>query len=441
MREIEELIGVGAVGRVDFEALETAVRRKAMMIAARVIEQKFNSDHSDYVGSTKACTCGAEANFAGRRRKVFITAVGEMTFSRAYYHCDKCGGGFCERDRALGLEDSFLSPAVNRMNGMAAARVSFKETSELLLELAGIDVEMKQAERAAEKLGSEIAQDEREVIETTIPPAPTMYLGMDGTGIPMRAEELEGRGGKGPDGSAKTREVKLVTVWSAEDRDEEGNAVRDKGSITYSAAIESAAQQDTDKEPSEFSRRVEREAKRRGFEKAKRRVVLGDGALWIWNLTGELFPDAIEIVDLYHAKGHLSEVGKSIYGIGNELGTQWAKQRHEELDEGKFSGLLDAIRPHTAKNEEARKCLDYFVRNRERMDYPSFRAQGLCVGSGVVEAGCKVAIGTRLKRAGMHWTERGANAITALRCCKLSGRFEEFWERRSEAHLRASQSL
>jgi hypothetical protein len=277
-----------------------------MAIAARVIEQKFNSDHSDYVGPTKACTCGAEANFAGRRRKVFITAVGEMMLSRAYYHCDKCGSGFCERDRALGLEDSFLSPAVTRMNGMAAARVSFKETSELLSELAGIDVEMKQAERAAEKLGSEIEQDERKVVETTVPPAPTMYLGMDGTGIPMRAEELEGRAGKEPDGLAKTREVKLVTIWSAEGRDEEGKAVRDKGSVTYSAAIESAAQKDTDEGPSEFAKRVEREAKRRGFEKANRRVVLGDGALWIWNLASEFFPDALQIVDLYHAKEHLS---------------------------------------------------------------------------------------------------------------------------------------
>lgn len=418
---------------MDFEAIETAARRKAMVITARVIEQKLNSDHSDYVGSTKPCRCGAAASYAGRRGKVFVTVLGEMTLERAYYHCDSCGSGSCERDRVLGMGESSLSPAVNRMTGFTAALVSFKETSELLSELSGIDVEMKQVERSAERLGCEIAQDERGVIEATVPPARTMYVGMDGTGIPMRKEELLGRVGKEPDGAAKTREVKLVTVWSAESRDEEGKPKRDEGSVTYSAAIESAAQKDVDEEPSEFAKRVVREAKRRGFEKAERRVVLGDGAPWIWNLASEFFPDAIQIVDLYHAKGHLSGVGKSIYGVGNELGTQWAKKRHDELDDGHFSLLLDAIRPHTVKNEDARKCLDYLDRNRERMDYPSFRAQGLCVGSGVLEAGCKVAIGTRLKRAGMHWTVRGANAITALRCCKLSGRFEEFWERRSQA--------
>ena len=85
-----------------------------------------------------------------------------------------------------------------------------------------------------------------------------------------------------------------------------------------------------------------------------------------------------------------------------------------------------------AHSEEARRCLIYFQTNRERMRYPEFHAQGLCTSTGVVEAGCKVAIGTRLKRAGMHWTVRGSNAIIALRCSKLSGRFQDFWERRTE---------
>jgi hypothetical protein len=261
---------------------------------------------------------------------------------------------------------------------------------------------------------------------------------MDGTGVPMRASELEGRSGKQPDGSAKTREVKLCTVWTAEGRDDEGHAVRDPGSVTYSAAIETAASRDIDKAPSEFARRVDREARRRGFDQATRRVVLGDGAVWIWNLADEQLVGAIQIVDLYHVKQHLSDVAKAIYGPASDLGRQWAKQRHDELDEGKLQALLQALRVHVEHNDEARKCLDYITRNQNRMRYPDFRVQGLCVSSGVVEAGCKVAIGTRLKRAGMHWTVAGANAIAALRCCKLSGRFEPFWERRSVAAATAA---
>jgi len=174
-----------------------------------------------------------------------------------------------------------------------------------------------------------------------------------------------------------------------------------------------------------------REATRRGFDRAQRRVVLGDGAPWIWNLATEHFPDAIQIVDLFHAKGHLWDVAKAIYGAGSELGEQWAKQRRDELDEGKIDAVLAALRVHAEANDEARKCLGYVTDNRHRMRYPEFRAQGLCTSSGVVEAGCKTAIGTRCKRTGMHWTVAGANAIIALRCCKLSGRFEDFWERRA----------
>ncbi len=171
------------------------------------------------------------------------------------------------------------------------------------------------------------------------------------------------------------------------------------------------------------------------------------GAAWCWatgppgspNLACELFPGAIGIVDLFHAKQHLSDVAKAIYGPGSDLAAQWARQRHEELDEGKLDDLLAALRVHADANHEARRCLDYITANRDRMRYPEFRAQGLCVSSGVVEAGCKVAIGTRLKRAGMHWTVAGADAIIALRCSKLSGRFADFWERRSQAGRAAAR--
>jgi hypothetical protein len=402
-----------------------------LQVAVRAVERRLNADTSDYSGSTFPCSCGKVARYVDRRSKTFQTVLGEMTLERAYYHCAGCQSGFCPRDRALGMEDASLSPAVTRMTGLAAAMVSFKEADELMRELAGVPVGAKQVERTAEALGCEISMDERSVVEPSVPCAPTMYLGMDGTGVPMRESELEGRQGKQPDGSSKTREVKLVTVWSAEGRDDEGIPVRDPGSVTYSAAIESAATGNSDAVLCEFGKRVDREACRRGFDRARRRVVLGDGAVWIWNLADELFPGAVQIVDLYHAKGHLSDVSKAIYGAGSDLAAHWAKQRQDELDDGKLDAVLAALRAHAAVNDKARKCVDYVTRNRDRMRYPEFRAQGLCTSTGVVEAGCKVAIGTRLKRAGMHWTVAGADAIIALRCCKLSGRFEDFWERRA----------
>ena len=396
------------------------------------MERRLDADTSDHVGPAITCACGALARYAGRRSKTFTSALGELTLERAHYWCDACGAGAFPRDVALGIAGTSLSPAVTRMVGLTASMVSFAESSELMAELAGVPVDPKAVERTAEALGREVAADERALVVPGSPSAPVMYLGLDGTGVPMRASELVGRAGKRPDGSAGTREVKLVTSWTAEGRDAEGIPVRDAGSVSYSAAIESAAAHDTDATLSMFARRVERESLRRGFDRAVRRVVIGDGATWIWAMADELFPGAVGIVDLFHAKQHLSDVAKAVHGPTSDLGRQWARQRHAELDEGSLDELLDALRVHAEGSEEARRCVGYVTANRERMRYPEFRAAGLCVSSGVVEAGCKVAIGTRLKRAGMHWTLAGADAIIALRCSKLSGRFDDFWERRSQ---------
>ena len=420
--------------------METAARRGALAVAARAVARRLNADHTDHAGPRVPCRCGQPARYAGRKVKTILTALGAMPLERAYYHCDACRHGFCPRDRVLGVEGASLSPAVTRMVGTAAALVSFAESSELLAALAGLAVEAKQVERTAEALGREVAADERQrVVPAGVAEiAPTLYLGMDGTGVPMRKAEVQDRPGKQADGVAKTREVKLCTVWSAEGRDADGVPVRDAGSVSYSAAIESAAARDTDATGSAYAQRVEREARRRGFDRAGRQAVLGDGAPWIWNLAGEAFPAAIQIVDRFHAKEHLSGVAKVLYGVPSDVGTAWAQARHAELDAGHLSRIVAALgnqyrsRRDPTKREEVRKCIGYLWANRRRMRYSAFRAQGLCTSTAVVEAGCKVAIGTRLKRAGMHWTVRGANAIIALRCCKLSGRFEDFWEHRAE---------
>ncbi len=425
------LLGRQRLEELDFEALEMAVRRAVLRWAARLIQDWLNADDSDRQHMAVLCRCGHPARYVDRRSKRIQSALGELQLERAYYHCPRCGTGFCPRDRRLGIAGS-LSPAVVRMIASVGAVVSFQEGSQLLEELAGVSVEAKQVERAAEALGSEIAaaekQDQEPLSAGTLPH--TLYLGVDGTGVPMRPSELAGRAGKQPDGSAQTREVKLCTVWSAESRDPQNRPLRDEGSVTYTAAIESAATLDTDPVPSAFTQRVLREATRRRFTQAERQVVIGDGAPWIWKIAQELFPRAIQIVDKFHAKEHLSQLGKLLYPDPAQA-RSWAQRRHQELDSGRFPDLLRAIRRHADHNDEARKCFQYLHRNRERMRYPQFEAQGLCTGSGVVEAACKGVIGTRLKRSGMRWTVRGANAIIALRCSKLSGRFQDFWERRS----------
>jgi hypothetical protein len=430
---VDALLGSGASDGMDFEAIETALRRQVLGLAARAVEQRLNADVLDYAGPSLPCDCGQSARYAGRRIKRFQSILGELKLDRAYYHCSHCSSGFYPRDRRLGVEETCFSPAAVRMIGTVGSMVSFQEGSQLLRELAGIGVDASQVERGAEALGDEIAADERlhsgPLGKEPLPP--TLYLGLDGTGIPMRAEELVGRAGKQPDGSAKTREVKICAVWSAEARDSDGLPMRDEGSVSYSAAIESAATPDTAEHRSAFADRVLREATRRRYCEAQRMVVVADAAPWVWNITQELLPNAIQIVDRFHVKQTLHRTAQSIFG-STEQAKQWATARCAELDDGKLHAIVRALRPPATNSADAARCRLYIYRNRRRMRYPQFHKQGLCTSSGVLEASCKVAIGTRLKRSGMHWTLNGANSIIALRCCRLSGRFENFWERRND---------
>jgi len=371
----------------DFQAFETEARRLALQLMGQAVADTLNAERCDEQGPHLPCACGGDARFTGRRPKTFTTALGPLRLERAWYHCERCHSGFSPRDRALGMEDTSLSPAVLRMLGIACASTSFATTSTLLRELAGLALAPKTVERHAETLGREVAADEMRVIDPEPCDTRTLYLGLDGTGVPARPTEVKGREGKSPDATAKTREAKLAVVWSAETTDKNACPVRDPDSATYNAAIETIATRDTDTEPAPFARRILREAERRRFDTATRQVVLGDGAPWIWNFTDEHFPNAIAIVDIFHAKGHLFEVAKAIYGPASEVGEHWAKNQREALDEGRVEDVITALQSHAGTCEEARKDAEYFSTNRERMNYPKFRAMGLCVATGVVEGG------------------------------------------------------
>ena len=239
---------------------------------------------------------------------------------------------------------------------------------------------------------------------------PVLYVLMDGTGVPVVKKETAGRKGKNDGQPAHTREVKLGCVFTQAGWDSEGYAIRDADSTTYTGAIETAA---------EFGPRLYREAWNRGWDHAEKKVVIGDGAEWIRNLAQEYFPSSVQIVDLYHAREHLSGLARKLHPNDPGIQKVWLEVHQDALlDEGKIEELVAALRLIDSTNpdllEKVRIEADYFETNKERMRYPEFRAQHLFVGSGVIEAGCKTVIGSRLKRSGMFWTVRGANAIIAF---------------------------
>jgi hypothetical protein len=423
--------------RIDLEATEQAVREMGQRVGREMLERLMNG-RLGRAGTEVVCDAGHWARFKGWRKKRLVTVVGTVKLERAYHYCGRCGVGVMPQDKALDVEGTSFSPGVRRMMGLVGAKEAFDEGRRDLEELSGVKVSTKAVERASEAMGTDIesiAQLERELAMrdklSWLKPERQinrMYIAIDGTGVAVVAVETKGRKGKQPDGGSKTREAKLGCVFTQTGFDKEGRPVRDPESTTYVGAIETTE---------EFGRRIYAEAVRRGLREAEEVIVIGDAAAWIWNIAAKHFCGATQIVDLYHALEHLSEGGKAAYGMSNPKGGQWVAAHREELRRADIEAIvksLKRLRPSGSEPKEViRKTIEYFTRNRDRMRYEEFRKRGLFVGSGVVEAGCKTVMGRRLKQSGMKWTVRGANSIIALRCSQMSGRWEDYWERRSSA--------
>jgi len=425
-------------GRTDLEAVETALRAALHQAGAAALTQLLQFGAPATEERRLPCRCGYHAQFQEVRSKPLLTVVGPARLSRPYYWCSQCHTGQFPVDAELDVANTESSPGVRRMQALVGQQAPFDHGREQMKVLAGLEVTTKSVERTAEVIGGDIAQREQaaipQALQLDLPvrageSIPILYVQMDGTGIPVVKKETVGRPGKVEGQPAHTREVKLGCVFTQAAWDRKGYPIRDADSTTYTGAIETAE---------EFGRRLYREAGQRGWSRALIRVVMGDGAEWIWNLAALHFPDAILIVDLYHARQHLWEVARTLYPNQAVKQRAWMKVHQKRLlDRGKIEKLVDALRSTKSSSPEVAEKLrteaDYFERNADRMRYPKFRRQHLFVGSGVIEAGCKTVIASRLKQSGMFWTVRGANAILALRCSHLNGRFEEYWEDRREA--------
>jgi hypothetical protein len=424
-------------GGLDLEAVEMGFRAALHQAGAAALTELLQFPEPAVGDRHIPCPCGHQAHYRELRSRPLLTALGEVELSRPWYLCPHCHEGQFPADEALDVKQTDFSPGVRRMQAMVGQEVPFDHGRKQMKVLAGLEVTAKSVERTAEAIGADVATGEqreiRKAVQLDLPvivgePIPILYVQMDGTGVPVVKKETEGRKGK-TDGPAHTREVKLGCVFTQTTWDEEGYAIRDPDSTSYTGAIETAQ---------EFGKRIYLEVWNRGWSRAQKKVVMGDGAEWIWNLAEQHFPGGMQIVDLYHARQHLWELARRLHP--NDLAKQkaWIKVHQKRLlDKGKIEKLVLSLRSIESTNtevlEKIRSEADYFERNAERMRYPKFRRQHLFVGSGVIEAGCKTVIASRLKQSGMFWTVRGANSIIALRCCHLNGRFEDYWESRRAA--------
>jgi hypothetical protein len=416
----------------DFEAWESLMLQAARQGGAGVLASLLHHWQQHALREVILCECGQRMSSRGRRAKKLLTTLGRVPFGRSFYQCDQCRQSRFPDDERLDIIQTTYSPGVRRLMARAGSQTQFEQAAEDLLCYAGLPLDPREIERVAEDVGREIEQwlseQQHQILQApSTPCSPTksnakFYISFDGTGVPVRKTELLGRRGKQADGSARTREAKLGCVFTQVGLDKAGYPQRDPDSTTYVGAIETSTL---------FGWRIYAEALRRGLAQAKDVIALTDGARYNRTIAQTHFPEAVHIVDLFHAYEHLSALAQILWGQEAKAPKAW----RDLLEAGNIAGLLrkagKQLPAAAASRKSLHKQLGYFEKNAPQMRYAEYREKKFFVGSGVVEAGCRTVIGQRLKQSGMRWSVRGANAIIALRCCILSARFEDFWASRA----------
>ena len=405
-------------GTWDMAVLENGLKEALMRDGCNILQALLNQPEAlgDVVPAGK---------LHDQRSRTVHCLLGSFQLTRDYYRNPNANA--CPMDQLLGLTDSYSPGLTKLMCRAAGTDGSYEAAKQTLGIYAGVHVPASQIRRIVQGVGPELHAWALSRDEARSSKVPTMYISYDGTGVPMRKEDVLGRKGKQADGTSKTREVKLGCIFTGATTDKEGHPLRDPQSTTYIASFDSSEK---------FGLSMLKEARLRGLGNATRSVVIGDGARWIWKQADVNFPQAIQILDYYHAREHLSVLAQAIYPHPEQCAEQIEKWK-KLLDSGKVKKIADEAELKKAHSGKRRKValreIEYFRHNHERMQYASFRTQGLFIGSGVVEAGCKTVVGKRTKQSGMFWNIAGAQNILDIRCSVLSDTYDKYWMWRKAA--------
>ena len=351
-------------------------------------------------------------------RKV-MTALGPIQLRRAYVRGPRRSR--FPLDELLGLHQQYTPTVVQLMCWAGAMDSSFDIASETLERFAGLRIPGRQIQRIVNDFGPDAAvwMHKREVPVPT-QPVEVLNIQTDMTGIPARPEELEGIRGKQDEKRAKTRQIKVGCIFT-QSRGAEGEAQRNPSSSRYLAAFCDRV---------DFGQQLWQEAIKQGYGTARATVFLGDGAEWIWNLAGERFPDAVQIVDYYHACEHLHALCHVLETNEKKAAELYARWKRRLKNNGIFNMIKETKKRLTALRPAARKVaraeLAYFEKNLHRMKYRTFRRKGYFIGSGAVEGACRHIVAQRAKLSGMRWSCKGAENVLTFRCLIKSGIFDDY---------------
>lgn len=413
--------------------VETAAKDATNRIGQALIHHAVTLSGDDAsTGAPARCGCGRPARLVADRLRTIRTALGPVELRRRWWHCADCHTGFAPAERWWGISSTGHSAGYDKILAIAGADHPYRASATLISDLTGLDLACaatigrtcrQVGDRAHAAADTENAAIRDGALTVLPPPGPTpelCYLLIDGTGAPMRPSETRDRPGKGADGRARTREVKIGCLFTQAEAavKPDTHPVRDPGSASYIATFDDAAH---------FDQQLHTEYRRRGFDRIRQPIIIADGAKWIWAIAERRYPEATHIVDYWHAREHLHDLVKIFDHILSDPDT-FTQQLTALLDDGNINGIRTTLNKlkldtYTGKlADRTTKALAYFTDNAHRMNYHHYRANGWFIGSGPVEAACKTIVAQRAKQAGMRWTITGLQPILTLRTLTRSGR-------------------
>ena len=416
----QELLKEMPADNATLDEIEEAVSRIGETLLPELQRKLINKRTRGKVRDNQsACACGKSARYKEMRKRTLVTVHGPVDLERPYYYCSSCRKGFAPLDVALGISRASTTTKVRLFATQVGAKEPFAEAAQTLLSLTGISLCASTVERITVEAGQQRQKAQAQQVKAYYDGRLSeprgrrphrLYVGMDGLMVPLREpwKKDKSRG----DLSCRYGECKVGVVYEAKQM-----AGRDQRVRTHAYTA-------TFGDTHAFGPELAVLARSQGYGFARERVVIGDGAAWIWQLAGRHFPEALQIVDFFHASEHLGAVAEAMFGRDSSAGRQWHKERQEDLLCDRLPLVLCAIAAWKPQSKEMyrlrRREFRYFRTNRERMRYASFRKKGYHIGSGVVESSCKHVVALRLDQAGMHWRPETAESVVRLRAALRS---------------------
>ena len=400
----------GEIKASDISEMERDIKQVGQAVGNELMKQWLEAQDEQYPSATRPCRCGGRAEYVRRREGMSITLQGRVYYQRAYYVCPECGQGHYPLDEQLGIRPGEMSEEVVKQAALLGVQDAFGTAHDILKELTLLELSPSSIHKASLMTGERILGQEeelkqhsqsldRQLEQRRRADKPTrLYGSLDGFMVPLE------------DG---WHEMKAGTWWTTRQRRDGSLAAQD---ITYYVDLLSAEQ---------FSDLVWARGFERQADQAQELIFVADGARWIWDIVERHFPQAVQIVDWYHACQYLAPVAQ-VAGDTPPERAAWLEQTTADLWKGHLAEVIAAcsehIRPHlNPEDDPAQRAVTYYSNNRHRMDYPAYRDQGYMIGSGSMESGCKQLGSQRLKIAGARWSPDGARKLAKARAAYLSG--------------------